>query len=104
MHSVLYVDLWSRGTCKLRAKQNIKIKIKKIKRKRNRESLARVAQEKTNFKFVCVCVRWAVLANAGGPCEIMLMLERIEGEALQTLLRYCIELVSWAAPWKDVRA
>ena len=74
-----------------------------MKRKRNRESLARVAQEKNKFQ-VCVCVRWAVLANAGGPCEIMLMLERIEGEALQTLLRYCIELVSWAAPWKDVRA
>ena len=88
----------------MQIKSETKNENKKIKRKRNRESLARVAQEKTNFKFVCVCVRWAVLANAGGPCEIMLMLERIEGEALQTLLRYCIELVSWAAPWKDVRA
>ena len=47
---------------------------------------------------------WAALANAVGPCETMLMRERIEGEALQALLRYCIELVSWAAPWKDVRA
>ena len=54
---------------------------------------------KTDFQVcVCVCVRWAALANAGGPCGIMFMRERIEGEALQAFLRYCIELVSWSAP------
>ena len=71
---------------------------------KKKQRVARSGRPGKNKFQVCVCVRWAVLANAGGPCEIMLMLERIEGEALQTLLRYCIELVSWAAPWKDVRA
>ena len=54
---------------------------------------------KTDFQVcVCVCVGWAALANAGGPCGIMFMRARIEGEALQALLRDCFELVSWSAP------
>ena len=93
MHSVLYVDLWSRGTCKLRAKQNIKIKIKKIKRKRNRESLARVAQEKTNFKFVCVCdgLSWPMLGDLAKSCLCL------NGSRARRFKRFSGIALSWSA-------